>query len=163
MTRVIGVDPSFNRTGWCVLTTRGGMPRVETVGTIVPKGEDRTEKLLSIYRQFQAVMEQWQPKAVYLERPGAWQRKGGTRRETVEVLAMGRAALLLVCAQRNIRVTEVDVHAVRLHIFGRVNARAEDVLEFLSREQIDIPLRPRGGPDLDVANAIITGLYGLLL
>jgi Holliday junction resolvasome RuvABC endonuclease subunit len=164
MTRyVLGVDPSFNRTGWCLLEQANSRPRMIASGVIVPKGAGRPAQLLSIRQQFEAVLSRWPAAEAYFERPGAWQRKGGTRRETVEAMSMSRAVMLLACAERGVPAYEVDVHVVRRAMLGRVNAGAKDILAALHREGFEVPSRPRGAPDLDVANAALVAVYGLSL
>lgn len=158
---ILGVDPSFNRSGWAALDANAGDARLVGCGVIVPKGNDRALRLFSISEQFETVLQSWCPAEVFLERPGAWQRKGGTRRETIEVLAMGRAAMLLACVRHVIPVMQVDVHVVRQAILGRVNAPGRAVVDTVRARQFEVPERPRGGPDEDIANAILTAIYGI--
>jgi Holliday junction resolvasome RuvABC endonuclease subunit len=162
MTRpVLGVDPSFNRTGWSFIEKAAGGARLIESGVIVPRGAGRPSQLLSIKQQFEAVLFRWPAAEAYFERPGAWQRKGGTRRETIEAMSMSRAVMVLACAERGLAVLEVELHVLRRAMLGRVNAGAADVLQLLRSEGFEVPCRPRGGPDLDVANAVLVGLYGL--
>jgi len=155
--KILGVDPSFNRTGWAVLSNLG---QLEQCGVIAPKGADRSQQLLSIWSQFSEVLDQNAPQIVYIERPGTWQRKGGTRRETLEVLSMSRGAMLLACASRAIPLTDVEVHVARLAMCGRVNASSEDIVRIVQQSGIHVPRRPRGSLDLDIANAVLMALYG---
>src|SRR3972149_10519244 len=157
----LGGAPSFNRPGWCLLDADAGGVRLAAAGIRAQKGDGRPEQLLSIAEQFNAVMQASCPSAVYFERPGAWQRRGGTRRETVEALAMSRAVMLLGCAAAGVAAYDADVHVVRQVMFGRVNASSLDVLESVRRSGFQVPVRPRGGPDMDIANAIVIGLYAL--
>jgi len=159
---ILGVDPSFNRTGWARIAFARGRPALLGYGIVVPVGSDRGQKLLSIQRQFRQVLHQQMAGAVYLERSGCWQRRGGTRREAVEAMAMARGVMLAACADSGVRACEIDFYRVRLTLLGRVNAPASSLVEFLKAQGFDLPRRPRGGIDLDVANAIMMGVYGLL-
>jgi Holliday junction resolvasome RuvABC endonuclease subunit len=162
MTRyVLGVDPSFNRTGWCLLEQANSRPRMIASGVIVPKGAGRPTQLLSIKQQFEGVLSRWPAAEAYFERPGAWQRKGGTRRETVEAMSMSRAVMVVTCAERGLPVIEVELHVLRRGMLGRVNAGAEDVLQLLRQEGFEVPCRPHGAPDMDIANALVVAIYGL--
>lgn len=163
MNPVLGVDPSFNRTGWAVLRTSGEGSLLEATGIIAPRPGERGERLLTIWKEFGLILDRCQPVAVYLERPGTWQRAGGTRRETIEMLSMSRALMIVACADRCVPVHEVEVHVVRRAVFGRVNASGGDVLDFVRSQGYEIPRRPRGGPDADIANAIVMALYGISL
>jgi crossover junction endodeoxyribonuclease RuvC len=159
--RILGVDPAFNRSGWAVLTRTGSSTSLNASGAIVPRGTAKGERIRAIFEDFDAVVQWWQPEAVYLERPGAWQRRGGTRRETLEVLAMSRGVMLLACANRQMPAYDVDITIVRKSVVGRVNASAAVILDLVRQMGFKVPARQRGGPDLDIANAIVVGLFGL--
>jgi len=156
------VDPSFNRSGWAILTRDGcGLSSLAACGVIIPRGSDRSERLLSIQRQFEQALMRWRPAVAFFERPGSWQRKRGSRRETVEAMGMARGVMLAACAELEVPVFEIDFHTVRQTLLGRRNAGAAHVVEFVRSQGLDPPRRPRGGVDLDVANAIVMAMYGL--
>jgi Holliday junction resolvasome RuvABC endonuclease subunit len=159
--RILGVDPAFNRSGWAVLSRTESGVCLAAHGAIIARGKARAERIHAIFKEFDDVVRLWQPEAVYLERPGVWQRRGGTRRETLEVLAMSRGVMLLACANREVPAHDIDINTIRRTVVGRVNASATVILEFVRQAGFKVPLRPRGEPDLDVANAIVVGLFGL--
>ena len=159
----LGVDPSFNRTGWALLVGARRPPSLVACGVIIPRGSSRGERLLSIRRQFEGVLRSLRPALAWFERPGSWQRRGGSRRETVEAMAMARGVMLAACAELGVEVVEVDFQAVRRALLGRHNAGASSVLEFVRGLGVEPPRRPRGGVDLDVANAVLMAAYGLWL
>jgi Holliday junction resolvasome RuvABC endonuclease subunit len=159
----LGVDPSFNRTGWALLVGAPHSPSLVACGVIIPRGSSRGERLLSVRRQFEGVLRSLRPALAYFERPGSWQRRGGSRRETVEAMAMARGVMLAACAEIGVVAVEVDFQAVRRSLLGRHNAGADSVLEFVRGLGVEPPRRPRGGVDMDVANAILMAAYGLLL
>jgi len=159
----LGVDPSFNRTGWALLAGASRPPSLVACGVIIPKGSSRGERVLSIGRQFEGVLRNRRPSVAWFERPGAWQRRGGSRRETVEAMAMARGIMLAACAELGVEAIEIDFQAARQALLGRHNAGAGSVLEFVSGLDLELPRRPRGGVDLDVANAILMAAYGLLV
>jgi len=160
---ILGVDPSFNRTGWALLAEGRDPPSLVAWGVIIPRGSSRGERLLSIGRQFKGVLRNLRPAVTWFERPGSWQRRGGSRRETVEAMAMARGVMLAACAELEVEAVEVDFQAARRALLGRHNAGASSVLEFVSGLGVELPRRPRGGVDVDVANAILMAAYGLLL
>ena len=159
----LGVDPSFNRTGWALLAGTLHQPSLVACSAIIPRGSGRGERLLSIGRQFEGVLRSLRPAVAWFERPGAWQRRGGSRRETVEAMAMARGVMLAACAELGVEAVEVDVQAARRALLGRHNAGASSVLEFVRGLGLEPPRRPRGGVDLDVANAVLMAAYGLSL
>lgn len=159
----LGVDPSFNRTGWVLLTREGGsMPSMVACGIITPSGHSRGQRLESIQRQFLNVLARWTPREVYLERPGNWQRREGSRRETIEVMAMARGVMLAACAEKRVPAREVGFRTVRRALLGRGNANAAMLVDFVTSQGLPPPSRPRGAVDLDVANAIAMAIYGLI-
>lgn len=158
---LLGVDPSFNRTGWAVLSLRDRHPLLVASGTIKPAGKSRAESLRYIQLRFRQVLEDWDPTVAYFERPGSWQRRGGTRRETVEVMAMARGVMLAACADLEVPACEIDSYRVRLTLLGRVNAPASSLIEFLGAQGFELPRRPRGAIDLDIASAVLMAVYGL--
>jgi crossover junction endodeoxyribonuclease RuvC len=160
---VLGVDPALNRSGWALLKRDNDATVVVASGSIAAHAGPRSERLHDIAGAFDRVLKSWRPDVVYLEQPGSWQRRGGTRRETLEALAMSRGVFFLVCARHRVPAHDADISVARKAVVGRFNAGAKDILEAVWRRGIDVPLRPRGGPDLDIANAIVIGLYGLHL
>jgi len=158
----LGVDPSFNRTGWALLAGGHHPPLLIAWGVIIPRGHGRGERLLNIRRQFEGVLRSLRPALAYFERPGSWQRRGGSRRETVEVMAMCRGVMLAACAELGVEAIEVDFQAARRALLGRHNAGADAVLKFVRGLGVEPPQRPRGSVDMDVANAVLMAAYGLV-
>jgi len=160
----LGVDPSFNRTGWALLA-RDFTGRVSLLacGAVVPTGNGRAQRLLSIQRAFRAVLVKCRPSEVVFEQPGKWMRRVGSSRWSVEAMAMARGVMLAACAELGVEAVEVDFQAARRALLGRHNAGASSVLEFVRGLGVEPPRRPRGGVDMDVANAVLMAAYGLSL
>ena len=159
----LGVDPSFNRTGWALLVGAPHSPSLVACGAIIPRGSSRGERLLSIGQQLKEALRSLRPAVAWFERPGNWQRRGGSRRETVEAMAMARGVMLAACAEQGVEAVEVDFQAARRALLGRHNAGASSVLDFVRGLGVEPPRRPRGGVDMDVANAVLIAAYGLSL
>jgi len=155
--RVLGVDPSFNRTGWALLSATGELLRS---GIVRPKGNERPEQLLSIQRQFGMLLRAHRPDAVYLEEPGVWRRRGGSRVETIAVMAMARGVILAACAEVDVVATEVHFRKARQAVTGSTQGSRQEVIDFVQRSGFGIPVRPRGGQDFDIANAVVLAVYG---
>ncbi len=73
---------------------------------------------------------------------------------------MARGVVLAACAETHVPATEVHFRVARQATIGSA-CRREDVVPFVYKSGLEIPRRPRGGVDFDVANAIVLGLYGL--
>jgi Holliday junction resolvasome RuvABC endonuclease subunit len=161
--RLIGVDPSFRRTGWAVVAVdQCEWPALAASGAILPAGKGRGEGLLSIQRQFRAVLEEFRPSAAVFEQPGKWMRRVGSSRWSVEAMAMARGVMLAACAELQVEAREVDFQAARGALLGRPNAGADLVLDFVRGLGLEPPRRTRGGVDMDVANALLMAAYGLV-
>ncbi len=119
----------------------------------------RGDRLVEISHRFDEVLTRYRPPEAYFEAPGAWQRRGGIRRETLEAMGMARGVMLAACARLSVPATEVNFHTVRLSLLD--TRRADRVPAFLRGLGLTIPCRPRGGPDLDIANAMLMAFYGL--
>jgi len=156
---VLGVDPSFNRTGWALMEPRSAT--LLAYGVIAPRGGDRAANLFHIQWQFKRVLQTWLPGAAYFERPGTWQRRGGTRRETLEVMAMARGVMLAACAELAVPAFEIDFQVARRALLGRRKITVTSVVDFVRSLGFDLPVRPRGSTDFDIVNAILIGIYGL--
>ncbi len=50
---VLGVDPSFNRMGWVLLSSDC---QLLASGVVKPKGDERPDRLLRILQQFRAII-----------------------------------------------------------------------------------------------------------
>ena len=161
--RLMGVDPSFRRTGWALLA-RDSRCGVELVafGAVVPAGNSRAQRLLSIQRAFQAVLAKYRPSEAVFETPGKWMRREGSSRASIELMAMARGVMLAACAELQVEALEVDFQAARGALLGRPNAGADLILDFVRGLGLEPPRRPRGGVDMDVANALLMAAYGLV-
>ena len=101
---ILGVDPSFNRTGWAILAAG---PTIVTTGVVKPGKGTRSEQLFRIERIFESAIEGYDLAAAYFEDAGAWTRPGGMRAETLVAPAMAKGVMLSVCAGNSIPAHEV--------------------------------------------------------
>jgi Holliday junction resolvasome RuvABC endonuclease subunit len=162
--RLMGVDPSFNRTGWALLVRAcRGKVVLAGFGIVVPRGNSRAQRLLSIQKAFQAVLAKCRPSRVVFEQPGKWMRRVGSSRWSVEAMAMARGVMLAACAELGVEAVEVDFQVARRALLGSPNAGADAVIGFVRGMGLKPLRRPRGGVDLDVANAVLMAAYGLSL
>lgn len=151
--RILGVDPALHRTGWAALD--GGHDVSVVASGVIAVGDwDRGRQLSVIYGEFRQVIERTHPDAVCLEKPGTWQRRSGTRGETVEALAMSRGVMLLACMETGVCFSEVDFREVRRCLLGKANAPPRALAAYLEALGFPLPRRPRGSPDLDIVCAV---------
>ena len=160
---VLGVDPAFRRTGWALLRLdEAESPTLLASGFIVPNGNTLPEKLRSIEAQFTKVLQARKPYLVLFEKPGIWMRRAGSSRHSVEMMAMARGVMLCACAKIGVPSHEIDFHTVRLVLLGRPNATKTCSAGLLDHLGLTPPRRARGGIDLDVADAMLVALYGII-
>ena len=55
----------------------------------------------------------------------------------------------------------MNFRSVRSALIGNANAKAPLISAYLEEMGLEIPRRPRGGTDFDVANAMLMALFGL--
>ena len=69
-TRVIGIDPGLNITGYGVIVSQGSAIKLLEAGVIrLPpsKGENLPDRLESLFQELQQVMREFEPRAMCLE------------------------------------------------------------------------------------------------
>jgi Holliday junction resolvasome RuvABC endonuclease subunit len=160
---ILGIDPSFWRTGW-VAVRQGGSGRPDLLGCGVvspPKAAARARNLHWIQVELLRVLDVWRPSLAVLELPGEWMHRSGSRRHSVEMMAMARGVMVAACASRDVEVCEVQFQRVRQILLGKHNAGATDVIAFVRAEGLAVPPDRKGNPDLDVFNAALMALYGV--
>lgn len=157
---VIGIDPALGRSGWALLVNREH-PTLLASGVVETGSDPRGRQLMVIHDGFAAILRHHLPSAVYVEQPG--QRIGQeTTRSSVEALAMSRGCIVMAATREGLAVEEVDFHEVRRSLLGRWKAGKRDVVDLLRVLDLLTFLDNDKGPDLDVADATLLALYGLL-
>ena len=156
---VMGIDPALRRSGWALLANREH-PTLLASGAVETKSDARGEQLVDIHDRFTEILRDHSPAAVYVEQPGQWM-KSGTKRSSVEALAMSRGCIVMAATREGMAVEEVDFHELRRSLLGRWKAGKQDVVDLLRALDL-LVLGEDGNPDLDVADATLAGLYGLM-
>jgi crossover junction endodeoxyribonuclease RuvC len=119
MMRIIGIDPGLKATGYgCIETGSSAVKLVET-GTIEPKSKDLIQnRIQKIYSILDALLLEHQPQVLVLEKLYAHARHPVTASKMGHV----RGVICLLCAQRNIELTEHSVKRIRQSLTGNGNA-----------------------------------------
>lgn len=117
--RVLGVDPGLRATGWGVLETAGDLPgSAARCGVIKPPASAPIEqRLLVIQRELAALIDEWRPAVVVLERPFV-------RENVRSALALGQAqaAAMLAAAAAGLPLFEYAPREVKQAVSGDGNA-----------------------------------------
>lgn len=67
--RVLGIDPGLTRMGYAVVDEVSGRPSAAACGTVrTPASEDSAVRLMTISDRLSAVLEEWRPEVVAVER-----------------------------------------------------------------------------------------------
>ncbi len=120
--RVLGVDPGSQRTGFGVLDANG--PRLAYVasGVIRAREESFAARLWEIYRGMLAIVEQYQPREVAIERVFV-------NRNPDSALKLGQARGAAICAlaDRGIDVYEYATREIKQAVVGAGGAEKPQV------------------------------------
>lgn len=143
---VLGVDPGYAIVGCGVVEYRNGRFRTLDARAITTPPKMPFEKrLLSIHRDFCALLEQFRPDAMAIEELFFSQNK-----TTGIAVAHARGVLLLAAADYDIEPFEYNPMQVKQAVVGYGNAEKRQVIEMTQRI---LGLSERPKPD-DVADAL---------
>lgn len=137
--RVIGVDPGTATTGYGVVDYVQGKESLVSYGTIRTAADMPMElRLLKIHREFNTLLEQYQPEAVAIEE--LFHHKNA---KTVISVAQSRGVLLVTAAARELELAEYTPLQVKQAVSGYGNADKKQVQimvqKILHMEQVAKP------------------------
>ena len=147
---LIGIDPGTATTGFGVIEKRGDRVTYRACGVITtPPGDDPPTRLLSIYDQFNALLDEWRPEEV------ATERLFFTNNVTTGI-PVGRAlgVVLLALAQRGLPWTEYTPTQVKSAVVGTGRAEKKQV-QFMVTHLLGLADVPK--PD-DAADALAVAI-----
>lgn len=141
----MGVDPGVARTGWGLLSVRGGVLRRENGGVIATSSEwSQVERIRVLALNMAEIAAQQRPDVACVERVFA-------NRNAKTTLALGeaRGAALAALAAANIETVEMSALQVKRAVTGMGRADKEQVAEMVARI-LDWPeARTRGRDETD--------------
>lgn len=144
--RILGVDPGYAIVGFGILEYTGTVFTPITYGAITTEAETPfSERLESIYRDFQLLLQQYQPNSVAMER-----LYFTSNQKTVIDVAQARGVLMLTAQLARIPVAEYTPLQVKQAVVGYGRAEKKQVME-LTRRILKLQTIPR--PD-DAADAL---------
>lgn len=128
MTRVLGIDPGLNRTGWAVLENRDNAYFHIASGVIKTNANDNLAiRLKKIYAELGQQISQHMPAESAIENTYV-----NTNFNSSLQLAHARATCVLACATADLSVSEYQAKSVKKILTGSGNADKEQVLKMLS-------------------------------
>ena len=154
-TRILGLDPGLQITGYGVLEVTPAGPRVCEAGVVRPvesgRGKsDMAPRLASLYTGIVEVIEQFRPAAVAVEQLYAHY----DHPRTAILMAHARGALLLAGAQHGLAVMSYTAARIKKTITGSGRASKEQMQHAIMRE-LNLPTLPEPN---DVADALAAAL-----
>src|SRR5438067_4882758 len=154
-TRILGLDPGLQITGYGVLEVTPAGPRVCEAGVVRPvesgRGKsDMAPRLASLYTGIVEVIEQFRPAAVAVEQLYAHYEHP----RTAILMGHARGVLLLAAGQRGIPVTSYNATRIKKTITGHGRATKEQMQHTMLRE-LNLATLPEPP---DVADALAAAL-----
>ena len=144
--RILGVDPGYAIVGFGVLEYTGTFFTPITYGAITTAAEvPFSERLERIYRDFEFLLQQYQPDSIAMER-----LYFTSNQKTVIDVAQARGVLMLTAQLAQIPVAEYTPLQVKQAVVGYGRAEKKQVME-LTRRILKLQKIPR--PD-DAADAL---------
>src|SRR5438105_7771011 len=149
-TRVLGIDPGLETTGYGVVEVGRRGPIVCEAGVVrssEPRaGTDMAPRVLALYNGIVEVMDQFRPQAVAVEQLYAHYEHP----RTAILMAHARGVIFLAAAQRGLPVQSYNATRIKKTITGNGHASKEQVQRTVQRE-LGLPQLPEPP---DVADAL---------
>src|SRR5580658_4001215 len=126
LTRIIGIDPGLNITGYGVVASHGSEVRLLEAGVIrLPpsKGENLADRLESLFRELQLVMKEFNPLAMCLEE--VYSHAEYPR--TAILMGHARGVICLAAKLEGIPVLSFSAKRVKQSVTGNGNASKSQV------------------------------------
>lgn len=149
--RILGIDPGLNITGYGVIEQNGETITVHEAGVVRTNTDESMEKrLLSIGRDIESVIEQFQPDAIAIEELYSHYKHP----RTAIIMGHARGIVFMKAAQANIRVYPYASTKVKNALTGNGRASKQQVQHMIcSTLSLDsVPEPP------DVADALAVAL-----
>lgn len=120
--RVLGVDPGTRATGWALIIARGNRTRLESFGTVRPKGSDHAKRLADLDRRFSAIVSELTPDCAAVESGFS-----GRNPKSGLVLAESRGVLLAALGRAEVPVHPYSPAQVKSAMVGHGTAEKQQV------------------------------------
>ena len=148
MKRIIGIDPGSRMTGYGIIDTNGVESQHVDSGCIYVKGDEFPERLGDIFKQVSAIIVQWQPTEMAIERVFV-----NKNVDSALKLAHARAAAICAGVQGALKVSEYAPKEIKSAVVGTGSASKEQVQHMMS-----MLLKLEKGLQSDQADALAVAL-----
>ena len=117
-TRILGIDPGLNRTGWGVIETEGNRLRHIAHGVVTSSPADAlSHRLSSLYSELAKIIVTWQPDEAAVEEVFVNKNPNSTLK-----LGMARGVALLAPAMAGLGVGEYAANLIKKSVVGTGHA-----------------------------------------
>lgn len=148
LSRILGIDPGSRITGFGIIEWRQGVAYYLASGSVRTHGEEPAPRLREIFQGISAVIAQYQPTLVSVERVFV-------RHNIASAFKLGQARGVAICAAAlaDLPVHEYAPAQIKQAVVGRGNASKEQV-QHMVRVLLNLPL----APPADAADALAAAL-----
>jgi crossover junction endodeoxyribonuclease RuvC len=151
ITRILGIDPGYQNTGFGVVDFEGTRLRHVRHGVIRVSGEDVGAKLRIIFTELGAILAELTPIEIAIERVFVHKNADSALK-----LGQARGAAISACADRGLSVFEYTPNQVKLAIVGRGHAAKQQV-QHMVKVLLCLPELPQADAADALAIAICHG------
>ena len=121
--RVVGLDPGLRHTGWGVIDVAGNRLSHVADGVVhAPVDLPLADRLVALFRQVTAVLEQFHPDEAAVEESFVNKNPASTLK-----LGVARGVVLLAPAERGLKVAEYSTNLVKKSVVGAGHAEKSQI------------------------------------
>lgn len=123
MTRILGIDPGLQRTGWGVIEARGPSLSFIACGVVRSHAEDEMpQRLKSLHAALSQVIEAHRPEWAAVEETFVNKNSASSLK-----LAQARGAILLTLALSGLEVAAISANRIKKSVVGSGHAEKQQV------------------------------------
>ncbi len=147
---ILGVDPGIAIAGWGVIEYDKGRIRVLGYGSATtPAGMKTEDRLLSLHRDFEAIIERYHPSQLAIEEL-FW----NTNQKTGIMVAEARGVIIMTACKHGLEISEYTPLQVKGAVAGYGRATKQQVIAMVT-SLLRLPAPPK--PD-DTADALAVAI-----
>lgn len=152
LSRVLGIDPGFDRLGLAVIEGDSSRPSYVWSDCVTPPKGPAYLRLAAVSKAVEEALSKHAPDIVAVETLFF-----STNRKTALSVAEARGAILAAIGRTGIPLIEVSPAAVKIAVTGHGSADKSAVMNMIPR-LISLPTKKRLDDEFDAIAAAITGL-----
>lgn len=128
--RILGIDPGLRITGYGLVDFDSSRCKVIEVGVIEPKEKDLIQNRINrVYKNLETILAEHKPDIMILEKLYTHYKHP----TTACILGHVRGVICLLCAQKNIQLTEYGATRIKKAISGNGHAQKPQIRSVVAR------------------------------